>query len=607
MNSVPRFFWCAPGASRVVSFGRLGDALIASPALFPHHFAQTSGGLGEHVIGLAGSIRYKVLVSANPAPMLSPFFPLSAQEKSSHILFLSLLCAALFFPGLGARDFWAPVEPRYAEIARVMFARGEWIVPTVNGDLYTDKPILFFWLVLVGAKVFGAVNEWTVRLPAALGGTGFVLATYLLGRDFFNARTSWIGAAVLATSMRVIWEARWAHVDMVFCTCFMLSIYFGARALLRESGRYAILPAYIFMGLATLSKGLIGVVLPGLLFAAFVLLRRDWALIRNARLHLGVPLFFLIVTPWYFTVTQATGGKWLTDFIYIHHVQRYAAGAGHRQPFYYYLTTLPVDFLPWTVFLIPALFVYRPYRYRFADPVVQLFLLWFLTVFLFFSISNTKRDLYLLPLMPTLALFVGKFFDDLANGQIAQSSVFQWLAIVFFGFTAIAGIGFPLVAAIMRQDALATVFPCSAVLFVGGFVTVYFVRRRWPLMIFSSIAALMALTTISAAIWIMPYLENFKSPRPFARQVARMVTVATPLYIYADTMDDFNYYMGRELIPVLPTPAAVDALLARRQDGYLLVKERDLRRLAMLPRRWIVVSDENGSTTWHLLRLQTRP
>jgi 4-amino-4-deoxy-L-arabinose transferase-like glycosyltransferase len=315
MNSVPRFFWCVPGASHVVSFGRLGDALIPSLALFPHHFAQTPGGLGERVIGLAGSIRYKVLVSANPAAMLSPFFPLSAQEKSSHILFLSFLCAALFFPGLGARDFWAPVEPRYAEIARVMFARSEWIVPTVNGDLYTDKPILFFWLVLLGSKVFAAVNEWTVRLPAALGGVGFVLATYLMGRDFFNARSGLIGAAVLATSMRVIWEARWAHIDMVFCAFFMLSVYFGARALLRESGRYAILPAYVFMALATLSKGLIGIVLPGLLFAAFLLLRRDWRLILGARLHLGLPLFSLIVFPWYYAVTQATDGKWLADFI----------------------------------------------------------------------------------------------------------------------------------------------------------------------------------------------------------------------------------------------------------------------------------------------------
>src|SRR5574341_595982 len=152
-------------------------------------------------------------------------------------LCLCVVAGLLFFFGLGSRDFWAPVEPRYAEIARVMFAKGEWIVPTVNGELYTDKPIFFFWLVLIVSNVAGAVNEWTVRIPAALGGVGFVLSTYLLGRDFFTPRIGFIAALVLATSMRVIWEARWAHVDMVFCCFFVFAVYFGALGLDFGDGR----------------------------------------------------------------------------------------------------------------------------------------------------------------------------------------------------------------------------------------------------------------------------------------------------------------------------------------------------------------------------------
>jgi 4-amino-4-deoxy-L-arabinose transferase-like glycosyltransferase len=92
-----------------------------------------------------------------------------SEDKKSW-LYPSLLCilaALLFLPGLGSRDFWAPVEPRYAEIARVMHAKGEWVVPSANGDLYTDKPILYFWLVLLGSALAGGVNEWTVRLPSA--------------------------------------------------------------------------------------------------------------------------------------------------------------------------------------------------------------------------------------------------------------------------------------------------------------------------------------------------------------------------------------------------------------------------------------------------------
>jgi 4-amino-4-deoxy-L-arabinose transferase-like glycosyltransferase len=108
--------------------------------------------------------------------------------RKRQYFYLCLLAGLLFLPALGARDFWAPVEPRYAEIVRIMFLNNEWIVPTINGDLYTDKPILYFWLALLSSKLVGAVNEWTVRFPAALGALGVVLTTYALGKNFFSAR-----------------------------------------------------------------------------------------------------------------------------------------------------------------------------------------------------------------------------------------------------------------------------------------------------------------------------------------------------------------------------------------------------------------------------------
>jgi 4-amino-4-deoxy-L-arabinose transferase-like glycosyltransferase len=528
------------------------------------------------------------------------------ESSFRHSIFLCAFAGFLFFFDLGARDFWAPVEPRYAEITRVMFLKGEWIVPTINGDLYTDKPMLYFWLVLIGAKIFGAVNEWTVRLPATLGGVGFVLATYLIGRDFFNARTALIAAAILATSVRVIWEARWAHVDTLFCAFFTFGVYFAARTLLRKGNAYEILLAYVFAGMATLTKGLIGVVLPGLLFTAFVLVRRNWRMIADAKLHLGLPIFFLVTAPWFYAVDRATDGKWLADFIYIHHIQRYTAGAGHRQPVYYYLTTLPVDFLPWTIFLIPAFLAYRPYRSKCADPVVQFFLLWFLTVFFFFSLSDTKRELYLLPLLPTLALLVGKYFDDLASNKLAQDSIYRWLTVSFFALVAMAGFSLVPVAWFMRRDAFVPIIPASVVLVAGGIGPVLFVGRCQPLKLVTSIVAMMAATVVCSSIWIMPYLESFKSPKAFAQKVTRIVPPGAPIFIYADTMNDFNYYMGREVISVLPTSKDVDALIAQAAGSYVLVKDRDLRRLPQPVGEWIVASDERFSATWYLLKVPPR-
>ena len=528
-------------------------------------------------------------------------------DRRYYPFLLLALGLVLFFPGLGARDFWAPVEPRYAEIVRVMFSKSQWIVPTVNGEPYTDKPILYFWVSLVAAKLAGGVNEWIVRLPAALGGLGFILATYYIGRDLFSARVGAFAAAVLASSYRVIWEARWAHIDMLFGCFFLLSVYFGARALLRRGPPHEVLLSYVFMALATLAKGLIGVVLPGLLFVAFILARRDWRLIGAAKLPLGVPLFLIIAAPWFYLVSKATGGKWLADFIYIHHLQRYTAGAGHRQPFYYYFTTLPADFLPWTAFAIPALGAYRNYRRAWAAPPLQFCLLWFLTVFVFFSASDTKRDLYLLPLLPTLAFLVANFLDDLDQRKLAPSAFYRWFTAGFFGIVALSGLAVPAVAWYLRPDAIWLLIPSSIVLAVGGTLALLAIARARPIAALVSVSALMLVTVFTSSLWIFPYLEQFKSHRLFSREIEKIVPAAAPLYVYADTMNDFNYYTRREAIPVLATPEEIAKLRGAPQTSYLLIKERDLKRLPALPPATTLASRTLSSTTWFLLELRNQP
>jgi 4-amino-4-deoxy-L-arabinose transferase-like glycosyltransferase len=521
-------------------------------------------------------------------------------RSRNHLFYLITLTLVLFFTGLGERDLWAPVEPRYAEIARIMFAKGEWIVPTVNGGLYTDKPILYFWLVLIASKLAGGVSEWTVRLPAALAGVGFVLATYLLGRDFFNARVGLIAATVLATSMRVIWEARWAHIDMLLGFFFVLTIYFGARSLLSKGRKHEIFLAYVFIGLAVLAKGLIGIVLPALLVVAFVLVRRDWSIILNAKLPLGIPLFLLIVVPWFYLVNNATDGKWLADFIYVHHIHRYVDGDGHRQPFYYYLTTLPADFLPWTVFTIPAAFAYFPYP-QLKRPIPQLFVLWFAVVFVFFSVSDTKRDLYLLPLLPSMALLVGNYIDDLAEGRLAESTLYQWMSQLFFGAVVAIGLALPFGAWIVRKETFWISLPVAVVLAIGGILTMVFIGKRRPLKVVTAVTLLMTLATVCLSIGIFPYVDQFKSRRLFSLEVQKIVPATAPLYIYNDDMHDFNFYTEREIIAVLSSRSEVAEVSRARGNRYILIKDPDLKTLNMFGPEQIVVTQSIGSTTWNLV------
>jgi 4-amino-4-deoxy-L-arabinose transferase-like glycosyltransferase len=532
-------------------------------------------------------------------------FRLDSEQQSPRALLLTILAVLVFFPALGARDFWAPVEPRYAEIARIMFSKGEWIVPTVNGNLYTDKPILYFWLVLIASNIAGAVNEWTVRLPAALGGLGVVLTTYIIGKEFFSARIGFIAGAVLATSARVIWEARWAHVDMLFTFFFALSMYFAARAILKGS-RNEMLAAYALMGLAALTKGLIGVVLPALILLTFMIVRRDWQLLLESRLPSGILVFLLVAAPWFVLVNQATDGRWLEDFIYVHHIQRYTAGLGHRQPFYYYLKTLPVDFLPWTLFALPALCSQRMKPFLIENAASLFFLLWFAVVFLFFTMSDTKRDLYLLPLFPPLALFVATYIDQLMTGKAAFEKLVRRTLLIFFGVLCIGSLVLLAAVWIIRNDAFAASLPSAVAMSCSNLAAVYFIWRRSPVMTFVAVAFSMLLSALTASAWLLPFIDQFKSPRPLALKVKSTIPPAAPLFIYADTMNDYNFYMQREVLVVVPTLAELEKLMRQEKSGYMLIKQKDLDRLPSMLRGRIVLKEDVEGRNWYLIALGDR-
>jgi 4-amino-4-deoxy-L-arabinose transferase-like glycosyltransferase len=312
----------------------------------------------------------------------------------------------------------------------------------------------------------------------------------------------------------------------------------------------------------------------------------------------------LVVLPWFYLVNSATDGSWLGEFIYVHHLQRYTAGTGHRQPFYYYFTTLPVDFLPWTIFAIPALFAYRWYRDIRARPVSLFFLLWFLVVFMFFSISATKRGLYLLPLLPPAALFVASYLNDLLAGRLPQDSFYRRMTLLFYGLVAISGFTLPIATWWLRREAFLFTLPTAVTIATAGIVIAGFAWKCKPAGVVTGTALMMTLATLCASVWIFPYLEQFKSRRPFSLEVRTIVPSTTPLYIYADIMNDFNYYTEREIIPVLRSRAQVEELLRQSQAGYILIKDRDLKSVSPFAPGKIVATDAVGSTTWSLLEFK---
>jgi len=143
---------------------------------------------------------------------------------------LALLGALLFLPGLGRRDLWNPDEARYAEVAREMRLLGHWSVPRLNGEVYAQKPPLFFWLILASSGLTGGeVTEVSARLPSALAAIGALLLVFRIGERLFNRRAAWLAAVAFATCFKVLWQGRFGQIDMLLTGLVTLGVWFWVR------------------------------------------------------------------------------------------------------------------------------------------------------------------------------------------------------------------------------------------------------------------------------------------------------------------------------------------------------------------------------------------
>jgi len=333
-------------------------------------------------------------------------------------LLLALLAACLYLPGIGRTDLWAPDEPNFAEVSREMVVDGEWALPHDNGEVFTDKPPLFFWLIALVSLVAGAVSSWTARFPSAVAGIAAVLLTWRIGRRLLGERAGVAGAAAFAVSWLAFDKGRSAQIDMLLCALILaaLACFLRVRA---GAGRGWALGLWLAMALAILAKGPVGLILPLGTIALFLALSGELRLARRLAPVAGPLLLLLVVGAW-MAAAQMSGwdeGYSIADALKRHVFLRFAEGMHHPKPPYYYFQALPRGILPWAGFL-PGMIaaglggLRRPRR---AGP---LFLLcWFGFVFLFFSVSTEKRDLYVLPLYPAAGLLLALLAEAALPGS----------------------------------------------------------------------------------------------------------------------------------------------------------------------------------------------
>jgi 4-amino-4-deoxy-L-arabinose transferase-like glycosyltransferase len=319
-------------------------------------------------------------------------------------LFLLSLCLLTFFLGLGRPAVADADEAFYAEAAREMLERGDWLTPYYNYEHRWQKPVLYYWLTAVTYVVLG-VGEWGARLWSALSGVGLVFATYAAGRRLTqHDDVGWLAGAIAATCFGYMALARMALPDLPLAFFITVTI---ASAL---EGRWAI--AGVAAGLGFLVKGPLAVVLPAIVFAPVWWRERATFAVRPRDLAAAAALFAIVGLPWYVAMTAAHGTPYLESFFVGDNLERFATARFNepRSPFFF-VPVLLGGLLPWTPYALVT--AWRPVREIAARRIVMTgtewrLLLWAAMPFLFFSISIGKQPRYILPVLPPVAILLAR-------------------------------------------------------------------------------------------------------------------------------------------------------------------------------------------------------
>jgi len=322
-------------------------------------------------------------------------------------------CGFLFFFGLAHFGLIGADEPRYAQVAREMLARHDWITPTLGAQPWLEKPVLYYWQAMVAYTLFG-VSDWAARLPSAVDATLMVIAVFVFLRRF-RPGSELDGALITASSVGAIGFARAASMDMPMAATFAIAMLAWYAGYASQSKTYLAV-FYGFIALGTLAKGPIAPLLAGAIIVAFAARQKDFKIIVKTLWIPGILIFLLVALPWYVAV-QSRNSEFFRVFILEHNFSRFGTNRYHHpQPIWFYVPVAIIALLPWAVFAIAglgeAIRVWWAGRRSLlgSENAFSFFLaIWFALPIAFFSLSQSKLPGYILPAIPAGTLLLVEY------------------------------------------------------------------------------------------------------------------------------------------------------------------------------------------------------
>lgn len=467
------------------------------------------------------------------------------------LLLLTVLIALFFSFMLGNRALSVPDEGRYVEISREMAVTGDYLTPRLNGVKYFEKPPLFYWLEAFMVNRLG-LGEFTLRLWPALFALAGCLCVYGAGRRLFGRRTGIVAAIILATSLLYYGLSRVIILDMpvtVLLTASLLSFLVGMHEAPGLRRRLVLWAFYAFAALAVLTKGLIGVIIPGMAILAWIALLGEWRMLRSMHLPSGLAVFLLIAAPWHVLASRANPEFF--DFYFVReHFLRYLTTVHHHyRPAWYFIPVVLGGLFPWSAFLVQAVRHSLPatWRERHEHRESLFLLLWAGLVFLFFSASSSKLAPYILPVFPPLALLTGRYLADAWESRDFPGvrAGYRGLLIVALLLCALLLIA-PFLAPREAVQALGRYrYALALTLAVGAAAAWLQAERRGPRRAFLTLAAASALflLLVNAAA---PALD-VRSIKPLARALKPLLRGTDEVASYATYYQDLPVYLEKRI------------------------------------------------------------
>lgn len=519
------------------------------------------------------------------------------------LLLLLLLSGLLFFTGLGSMGLTDRDEGRNAEAGREMFASGDFVTPTFNGELRVAKPVFVYWLMTMSYHALG-VSEFAARAPSALFGVGLIVMHYLFLTRLRGPTVGLFGALMLLLNIEVLALGRMAITDSVLIFSTTLSLY-GFWLGLHEPGRgrHWIWAFYAGMAIATLTKGPVGFAVPLITGLLYLAATRQWLIFwqRGAPIA-GTLLLLLLAGPWYVAMFLLHGDAYSSQ-AKVHTVGRFLAPMeGHGVGWWFYFPVLLLGFYPWSAFLPAGLYrayqswrAWRLMRNRAHDSEtppgsgeeLEWFAgLWVVGVFIFFSLSSTRLPHYIGPLFPACALLAALFWaqglkDSSTRGLRGSIHFMMGIGyLVAIGLASAPSLFIKFSGKMVKEFPLATQFDLGIGPYVGATIIVvamgligYFGlndNRRG--MAFGVAGGTLASVFLIAILMVVPGLNRYAiaPPQELAYAAGLNLNPTDQLIAFGSTRPSMAFYARR---PVTFIPAnEIDRLrTALRKEGRTMI------------------------------------